>query len=61
MVKADGSLAGYDEPGELVVKSISVALGYANNAAASVCSLCRIGSSYLNTIVTARKKPLSMG
>jgi acyl-CoA synthetase (AMP-forming)/AMP-acid ligase II len=39
IVKADGSLAGYDEPGELVIKCPSVALGYANNAAAFVSSL----------------------
>ena len=31
VVKPDGSLAGYDEPGEFVIKTISVALGYANN------------------------------
>ncbi|KAG6872214.1 hypothetical protein C0992_009757, partial [Termitomyces sp. T32_za158] len=33
-VKADGSLAGYDEAGELYIKTPSVALGYANNAEA---------------------------
>ncbi|KAL0961368.1 hypothetical protein HGRIS_006324 [Hohenbuehelia grisea] len=33
--KLDGSLAGYDEPGELVIKTPSVALGYANNAQAT--------------------------
>lgn len=31
VVKPDGSLASYDEPGELVIKTVSVALGYANN------------------------------
>lgn len=36
MVKEDGSLAGYDEPGELVIKSPTVALGYANNEEAYV-------------------------
>lgn len=36
VVKADGALAGYDEPGELVVKTPSVALGYANNLQACV-------------------------
>ena len=36
VVKPDGSLASYDEPGELVVKSPSVALGYANNEQAYV-------------------------
>lgn len=36
VVKVDGSLAGYDEPGELVIKSPSVALGYINNATAFV-------------------------
>ncbi|KAF8968998.1 phenylacetyl-CoA ligase [Flammula alnicola] len=34
-VKPDGSLAGYDEAGELVVKTPSVALGYSNNAQAT--------------------------
>lgn len=29
--KRDGSLAGFDEPGELVVKTPSLALGYAGN------------------------------
>ena len=31
VVKPDGSLAGYDELGELVIKTVSVPLGYANN------------------------------
>lgn len=35
VVKADGSLAAYDEAGELFVKSPSMALGYANNAVAT--------------------------
>ncbi|CAA7269124.1 unnamed protein product [Cyclocybe aegerita] len=35
VVKQDGSLAGYDEAGELVIKTPSVALGYANNAQAT--------------------------
>ncbi|KIK04117.1 hypothetical protein K443DRAFT_93794 [Laccaria amethystina LaAM-08-1] len=35
VVKPDGSFAGYDESGELVVKSPSVALGYANNEQAT--------------------------
>lgn len=39
VVKADGSLAAYDEAGELFVKSPSMALGYANNAVALVFSL----------------------
>lgn len=39
VVKLDGSLAGYDEPGELVVKSPSVALGYANNEQAYIFKL----------------------
>jgi len=34
IVKPDGSLAGYDEAGELVIKTPSVALGYSNNAQA---------------------------
>lgn len=29
--KADGTLADFDEPGELVVKTQALALGYANN------------------------------
>ncbi|KAF7291677.1 hypothetical protein HMN09_01259000 [Mycena chlorophos] len=35
VVKPDGKLAGYDEPGELVVKSPSVALGYHKNKKAT--------------------------
>ncbi|KAF8628542.1 hypothetical protein AX15_003835 [Amanita polypyramis BW_CC] len=35
VVKADGTLAGYDEPGELVVKTPSVARGYTNNEIAT--------------------------
>ncbi|KII86637.1 hypothetical protein PLICRDRAFT_177391 [Plicaturopsis crispa FD-325 SS-3] len=35
VVKPDGSLAGVDEPGELVVRGPSMALGYANNAEAT--------------------------
>ncbi|PPQ73368.1 hypothetical protein CVT24_008585 [Panaeolus cyanescens] len=35
VVKTDGTLAGYEEPGELVIKTPSVALGYANNAQAT--------------------------
>jgi acyl-coenzyme A synthetase/AMP-(fatty) acid ligase len=42
VVKADGSLAAYDEPGELLIKSPSLALGYANNAARFVRSLGRL-------------------
>jgi 4-coumarate--CoA ligase len=34
VVKSDGSLAGFNEPGELFVKTPSVAMGYANNAEA---------------------------
>ncbi|KAG5642994.1 hypothetical protein DXG03_001810, partial [Asterophora parasitica] len=34
-VKLDGSLAGYDEAGELYIKTPSVALGYANNTEAT--------------------------
>ena len=34
IVKPDGSLAGYDEAGELVIKTPSVASGYSNNAQA---------------------------
>ncbi|KAG6878294.1 hypothetical protein C0993_009300 [Termitomyces sp. T159_Od127] len=35
-VKSDGSLAGYNEAGELYLKTPSVALGYANNEEANV-------------------------
>jgi acyl-CoA synthetase (AMP-forming)/AMP-acid ligase II len=49
VVKADGCLAAYDEPGELVIKSPSLALGYANNAAAFVCSLERISNILMNS------------
>ncbi|KAF9474156.1 phenylacetyl-CoA ligase [Pholiota conissans] len=35
VVKEDGSLAGFDEAGELVVKTPSVALSYSNNAQAT--------------------------
>ena len=31
VVKHDGTLAGFNEPGELHLKMPSVALGYANN------------------------------
>ncbi|KNZ82078.1 putative 4-coumarate--CoA ligase 3 [Termitomyces sp. J132] len=34
-IKADGSLAGFDEVGELFIKTPSVALGYVNNAEAT--------------------------
>jgi len=37
--KPDGTLADFDEPGELVVKTPSLALGYANNEKAYVVSL----------------------
>jgi acyl-CoA synthetase (AMP-forming)/AMP-acid ligase II len=36
VVKPDGTLAGYDEPGELMIKSPSMALCYANNPEAYV-------------------------
>jgi 4-coumarate--CoA ligase len=35
VVKPDGSLAGYNEPGELRVKTPSLALGYLNNEQAT--------------------------
>lgn len=60
IVKADGSLAGYDEPGELVIKCPSVALGYANNAAAFVSSL-EFLFKYLDAFFTAPGTPLSTG
>lgn len=31
VIKQDGTLAGYDEPGELVIKTPSVAMAYAGN------------------------------
>ena len=31
VVKGDGTLAGYDEPGELVVTGPQMTLGYLNN------------------------------
>jgi acyl-CoA synthetase (AMP-forming)/AMP-acid ligase II len=31
VVKSDGTMAGFNEPGELQVKMPSVALGYVNN------------------------------
>ena len=34
VVKADGSLAGYNEPGELLLKTPSATLGYLNNPTA---------------------------
>lgn len=36
VVKSDGTLAGYDEPGELVVSGPQMALRYANNEQAYV-------------------------
>lgn len=36
IVKLDGSLAGFDEPGELVVSGPQMALRYANNEKACV-------------------------
>ncbi|KAF8208724.1 phenylacetyl-CoA ligase [Mycena galopus ATCC 62051] len=35
VIKSDGSLAGYNEPGELLIKSPSLALGYYKNKEAS--------------------------
>ncbi|RDB15263.1 4-coumarate--CoA ligase-like 7 [Hypsizygus marmoreus] len=35
VLKTDGTLAGYDEVGELLIKTPSVALGYANNVQAT--------------------------
>jgi hypothetical protein len=37
--KPDGTLADFDEPGELVVKTQSLALGYANNEKAYVVTI----------------------
>ena len=34
LVKEDGTLAGYNEPGELVVKTPSLAMGYYEDEAA---------------------------
>lgn len=36
VLKPDGTYAGYNEPGELLVKTPSLALGYSNNPEASV-------------------------
>lgn len=36
IVRPDGTLAGYDEPGELVVTGPQMTLGYPNNAQACV-------------------------
>jgi hypothetical protein len=47
-VKEDGSLARYEEPGELIIKMPSVALGYANNAQAYVVILCVSGALFMN-------------
>ena len=38
VMRSDGTLAGYDEEGELVVKTLSVANGYFNNKQAQVDS-----------------------
>ncbi|KAF8622216.1 hypothetical protein AX15_007196 [Amanita polypyramis BW_CC] len=35
VVKPDGTLVGYDEPGELIIKTPSVTRGYVNNAKAT--------------------------
>lgn len=34
VIKDDGSLAGYDEPGELIVKTPSLAMGYLHDEVA---------------------------
>jgi acyl-CoA synthetase (AMP-forming)/AMP-acid ligase II len=57
VVKVDGTLAKAGEPGELVVKTPSLALGYMNNekAYAAVLSTPFITITYLNA---ERKRPL---
>lgn len=60
IVKTDGTLGGYNDVGELVVKAPSNALGYYNNAQAYVVSWHF--THPLNKIIpTARRKPSSMG
>jgi acyl-CoA synthetase (AMP-forming)/AMP-acid ligase II len=62
VVKEDGSLAGYEEPGELIIKTPSVALGYANNAQAYVVILCVSGALFMNVRGNAGlKRHLSTG
>jgi Acyl-CoA synthetases (AMP-forming)/AMP-acid ligases II len=69
VIKADGSLAGYGEPGELVVKSPSAALGYFNDEQACVSpSYCNVekvlievlGYSTRETFVDGFVVPLSL-
>ena len=40
LLKPDGTWAGYNEPGELIIKGPSVALCYYNNEEASVLAFC---------------------
>ena len=61
VVKADGALAGYDEPGELVIKTPSVALGYANNLKACVYPLVSSISSFADIPRIGPRKPSSTG
>lgn len=55
VIKQDGSLCGYDEPGELMIKSPTVALGYANNEQAYVGGLFSI-TPVLNSIFSVQRK-----
>jgi long-subunit acyl-CoA synthetase (AMP-forming) len=58
--RPDGSLAEFDELGELVVKTPSLALGYANNPDACVIGH-RLSHLRTNVMFAARERPLSMG
>ena len=55
--KPDGTLAEFDEPGELVVRTPSLALGYAGNPGAYVDSSLRAIISLIPFRV-ARRRPL---
>lgn len=57
--KPDGTLADFDEPGELVVKTQALALGYANDEAAYVITFKFLLSA--DIMRSERKRPLSMG
>jgi acyl-coenzyme A synthetase/AMP-(fatty) acid ligase len=58
--KPDGTLAHFDEPGELVAKTPSLALGYAGNSKAYVDDLS-LTVAKLMIPHPVREKPLLMG